>query len=230
MATYVLIPGAGSDSWYWHLVAPRLVALGHDVLAPDLPVGEAGVTFSDYADVVVEAIGSRTDLVVVAQSLGGFTGPIVCERLPADLLVLVAAMVPRPHETAGEWWANTGHDEAMRAAAVRDGRPEPDMQDVETLFFHDVPTEVTAAAMRRGTRAESDSMFATPWPLAAWPDVPTKFLLCRDDRLFPADFQRRVVGERLGIVPDEMPGGHLPALAHPEELVVRLEAYRGEVG
>jgi hypothetical protein len=139
-------------------------------------------------------------------------------------------MVPRPRETAGEWWANTEHDEALRAAAVRDGRPEPDMQDVETLFFHDVPTEVTAAAMRRGARAESDSMFATPWPLAAWPDVPTKFLLCRDDRLFPADFQRRVVGERLGIVPDEMPGGHLPALAHPEELVVRLEAYRGEVG
>ena len=37
---------------------------------------------------------------------------------------------------------------------------------------------------------------------------------------------RRVVRERLGIVPDEMDGGHLPALARPRELVERLEAYR----
>ena len=54
MATYVLIPGAGSDPWYWHLVAPRLAALGHDVVNPDLPIGGAGVTFSDYADAVVD--------------------------------------------------------------------------------------------------------------------------------------------------------------------------------
>ena len=65
-----------------------------------------------------------------------------------------------------------------------------------------------------------------PWPLAARPDVPTRFLLCRDDRFFPADFQRRVVRERLGVVPDEMDGGHLPALSRPIELVDRLEAYR----
>jgi hypothetical protein len=59
--------------------------------------------------------------------------------------------------------------------------------------------------------------------------VPTRFLLCRDDRFFAADFQRRVVRERLGIVPDEMTSGHLPALAHPLELVERLEAYRAEL-
>ncbi len=59
--------------------------------------------------------------------------------------------------------------------------------------------------------------------------MPTRFLLCRDDRFFPAEFQRRVVRERLGIEPDEMDGGHLPALAHPDELVERLEAYRAEV-
>ena len=37
---------------------------------------------------------------------------------------------------------------------------------------------------------------------------------------------RRVVSERLGITPDEMSSGHLPALAHPKELADRLEAYR----
>jgi len=37
MATYVLIPGAGSDSWYWHLIVPELAARGHEVVAVDLP-------------------------------------------------------------------------------------------------------------------------------------------------------------------------------------------------
>jgi hypothetical protein len=55
--------------------------------------------------------------------------------------------------------------------------------------------------------------------------VSTRFLLCRDDRFFPATFQRRVVHERLGIVADEMVSGHLPALANPRELADRLLAY-----
>lgn len=214
MATYVLIPGAGSDSWYWHLVAPRLRDLGHDVVAVDLPCDDDHAGLSEYVDAVVEAIGDRRgDLILVAQSMAGLTAPIVCTRVPVDLLVLVAAMVPSPGETPGDWWANTGHAPAIENA------------DLETLFFHDVPPDIAAQAMAGG-RNQSTRPFADPWPLAAWPDVPTRFLLCRDDRFFPADFQRRVVKERLGITPDEMDGGHLPALAHPDELVTRLESYR----
>jgi len=37
---------------------------------------------------------------------------------------------------------------------------------------------------------------------------------------------RRVVRERLGLTPDEIASGHLPALSRPEELVERLETYR----
>ena len=66
-----------------------------------------------------------------------------------------------------------------------------------------------------------------PWPLTVWPDVPTRVLVGRDDRLFPADFQRRVARERLGIEADEIDGGHLLALSEPELVVGRLEAYLG---
>jgi pimeloyl-ACP methyl ester carboxylesterase len=210
--TYVLIHGASSDSWYWHRVVPLLRELGQDVVAPDLPSDDDAAGLSEYADAVVEAIGDRTDLILVAQSLAGFTAPLVCERLPVDLLVMVAAMVPAPGEPPGEWWANTGYPET-----------EGDMM---TKFFNDVPPDVVAEAMSRGARDQAATPFAKPWPLSAWPDVPTKFLLCRDDRFFPADFLRRVVKDRLGITPDEMDSGHLPALAHPADLVARLEAYR----
>jgi pimeloyl-ACP methyl ester carboxylesterase len=226
VATYVLIHGAASDSWYWHLVVPELRARGHEVIAPDLPSGDDSAGLSEYTDVVVDAIGDRTDLVVVAQSMGGFTGPLVCARVPVSLLVLVAAMVPLPGEPPGEWWATTGFEQAKREQAERDGRPSDGTFDVMAEFFHDVPPDVVSEAFARGERDQSGTPFEKPWPLAAWPDVPTRFLLCRDDRFFPAGFMRGVVRERLGITPDEMDGGHLPALSRPKELADRLEAYR----
>jgi pimeloyl-ACP methyl ester carboxylesterase len=218
VATYVLIHGAGSDSWYWHLVVPRLEALGHDVVAVDLPCDDDGAGLEDYAGTVVEAVeaaGRRDELILVAQSMAGFTAPLVCDRLPVRLLVLLAAMVPRPGESPGDWWANTGHRS-----------PEP--FDPEAVFTHDLPPDLAAASLDH-VREQSGTPFEKPWPLAAWPDVPTRFLLCRDDRFFTAEFQRRVVAERLGIVPAEMGGGHLPALARPAELVERLERFRADL-
>ncbi|MEY2452204.1 MAG: hypothetical protein QOD92_1778 [Acidimicrobiaceae bacterium] len=225
MANYVLIPGAGSDSWYWHLVVPELQARGHDVVTPDLPIDDDSAGLAEYLEVVLDAVGDRRDLIVVAQSMGGFTAPLLCDRVPVDLMILVAAMVPAPGESPGEWWANTGQAEAKRANDEREGRPTDGDFDPFVTFLHDVPPEVAAESAHH-VFEQSGTPFQKPWPLPAWPDVPTRFLLCRDDRLFPADFQRRVVKERLGITPDEMDGGHLPALSRPLELVERLEAFR----
>jgi pimeloyl-ACP methyl ester carboxylesterase len=219
MATFVLLPGAGSDSWYWHLVAPELAAAGHDVLAVDLPVADERAGLVDYADVVVDAIGERCDVVLVAQSLSGLVAPLVCVRVPVALLVMVAAMVPSPGETGGEWWVNTGHAEARG--------PDASDDPVE-MFLHDVPDDVARESAQH-VHPQAGKVFEAPWPLDAWPDVSTRFLLCRDDRFFPAEFQRRVVQDRLGFVPDEMDGGHLPALSRPHELSQRLLAYLDEV-
>ena len=228
MATFVLIPGAGGDAWYWHRVVPQLRAVGHNVVAVDLPGDDERAGLREYADAVVDAIGPRRDLVLVAQSMAGFTAPLVCQRVPVDLMVLVAAMVPVPGETPGDWWANTGHAEAVRAKAAHDGRPVDAEFDPVEVFLHDLPPDVLAEATARPPRDQSGTPFEQPWPLERWPPVATRFLLCRHDRFFPAPFQRRVVRERLGFTPDEMDGGHLPALAHPEELAARLVAYRAE--
>jgi pimeloyl-ACP methyl ester carboxylesterase len=215
VANYVLIHGAGGDSWYWHLVGPQLAAMGHDVVAVDLPCDDDRAGFSEYAECVVDAAaGTGGDAIVVAQSLGGFTAPLVCDRLDVSLIVLVAAMVPRAGESPGEWWSNTGH-------------VFPDPFDPEEVFAHDLPPDVAADLATR-LRPQSDTPFKKAWPLDAWPDVPTRFLLCREDRFFPAPFLRRVVRERLGITPDEMGGGHLAALARPAELVEWLERDRLE--
>lgn len=226
--TFILIPGAGGRAWYWHLVEPELRRRGYDAVAVELPAGDANAGLPQYVAAVLEAIGNRTNLVLVAQSLGGFTAPLVCARVPVRLLVLVNAMVPRPGETPGEWWGNTGQAEAKRANDAREGGSPDAGFDLATDFFHDVPSDIFAEAMRQGA-PQSEAVFESRFDLAAWPDVPTRVLVGRDDRFFPADFQRRVACERLGVEPDEMPGGHLVALSRPEDLAERLAAYAADL-
>jgi pimeloyl-ACP methyl ester carboxylesterase len=212
VATFALIHGGGGSSWDWHLVVPELRAHGHDAVAVDLPSEEESAGWSEYVDTVVEAVGDRSDLIVVGHSLGGFTAPLVCARVPAKLLVLLAAMIPAPGELFADWWTNAGYEEG----------------GYEDVFYHDVPPELAAEARRR-ERGEDSQALGQPWPLASWPTTPTRYLLCRDDRMFPAAWARRHARERLGIEADEMDGGHYITLSRPRELAGRLAAYAAGV-
>jgi pimeloyl-ACP methyl ester carboxylesterase len=223
--TFVLLPGAGGESWYWHRVAPLLRANGHEVISPDLPAADDAAGLREYADVAVDAIGERGDLVVVAQSMAAFFAPLLCDRADVRQLILVAPMIPARGESPGEWWQSSGQTPAQREQDEREGRDPDAPFDVMTAFFHDVPQEVVDEAFARGEPRQSDTPFAEPWPLDAWPDVPTRVITGRHDRLFPLDFMRRLARERLGVEADVIGSGHLPALSRPQELADRLEAY-----
>jgi pimeloyl-ACP methyl ester carboxylesterase len=215
-ATFVPVHAAGDGAWSWHLVEAELRARGHDVVAIDLP-GDESVSLWDYADAIVRAVGNRPNLVLVAHSFGGFTAPLVCTRRPVDALVFVTAMIPTPGEAPADWWANTGHTAARQQLGLEG--------DDTWTYYHDVPPDLAAEALQRSRAHPSERAYREPWPLAAWPDVATRFLLCRQDRLFPAAWMRALVRERLGITPDEIDCGHLPALARPHELAGRLLEY-----
>jgi pimeloyl-ACP methyl ester carboxylesterase len=88
--------------------------------------------------------------------------------------------------------------------------------DLDTYFLHDVPPEVLTGGPE--PRDESEAAFASPCDFTAWPDIPIRVVAGRDDRFFPAEFQRRLAKDRLGVDADVLPGGHLIALAHPEPL------------
>jgi hypothetical protein len=169
---------------------------------------------------VVNAIGTSGDLVVVAQSYGGFTAPLVADRLQAQGLVLVAGMIPAPGEAPADWWENTGYRPAVEEQARRDGGATGS-EDPFVVFYHDVPRPLAEEAMGR-ERSESQAAYHCPWPLEAWPDVPTRFILCTEDRFFPPAFMRQVVSMRLGITPDEIAAGHCVALSRPKELADML--------
>jgi pimeloyl-ACP methyl ester carboxylesterase len=227
MACFVLVPGAGGTAWYWHRVVPLLRDAGHEAIAVDLPGDDEHAGLDVYAELVVRAIGQRDPVILVAQSLGGFTAPLVCARHAVAMLVFVNAMIPNPGETAGDWWGHTGSLEARTNAAKQHGYSTE--FDLATYFLHDVPEDV----IREGEghqRPEAKIVFTQPCRFEAWPRVPLKVLAGKDDRFFPRDFQARIARERLHSDIDEIAGGHLIALSNPRGLADRLLAYCSELG
>jgi pimeloyl-ACP methyl ester carboxylesterase len=222
MSSFVLIPGAGGAAWYWHRVVPLLEGAGHGAVAVDLPADDERAGLATYAERALESIGSNTDVVLVAQSLGGFTAPLVCKQGQVRRLIFVNAMIPKPGETAGEWWGNTRSEQAREEAARRGGYSTE--FDLETYFLHDVPPEVVAESEKH-ERPEAKVVFGEPCRFEAWPKIPIHVIASQDDRFFPLDFQRRVANERLGLGVDVMPGGHLVALSNPRELSEKLLSY-----
>lgn len=217
---FVLVPGAGGTAWYWSRLVPVLEAAGHTTAPVDLPGDDETAGLPEYAALTLDAARGADDVVLVGQSLGAFTVPLVARDL-IDLgsapigIVLVNAMIPAPGETPGAWWDDVGQSAARVEAAEQGGWPVE--FDLETYFLHDVDPEV-AAEGEPYQRPEADAVFSSVCDITAWPDVPTRVVSGADDRFFPVAFQQRVARERLGVEPRVVPGGHLLALSQPQAL------------
>jgi len=142
VTTFVLVPGAGGNASYWRELVAELESRGHEALPVDIAQDDPALGLPEYADLVAAAIGPRTDAVLVAQSLGGFTAPMVPARRPVRMIVLVNAMIPLPGESPGEWGDATGADAAREAADEAAGRDRE--IDLERHFLHDLPDDVRA--------------------------------------------------------------------------------------
>lgn len=224
MSTFVVIHGGGDVGWSWHLVAAELRARGHDVLTPDLPADDDALTLDDYADAVVGLVGDRDGVVVVGHSFGAFTAPLVAERLSADLLVLMAGMIPVPGEPPERWWADSGYLAAAEAQSALDGGLTGN-EDPYVSFYNGVPRELAEEALRQERAHPSPAAMEGPWPLSEWPAVTTRYVVFADDRFFPPAFLRGLASERLGVLADELPGGHCAMLSHPAEIAGLLAGY-----
>ena len=221
MATFVLIPGAGGQATYWALLVPELQRRGHEAVAVDIAEDDPALGLPEYARIVELAIGDRRQAILVAQSLAGFTAPMVAT--PVSMIVLLNAMIPVPGETPGQWFEGTGAGQARLAADQAAGRSGE--FDVETHFLHDLSAQARAVLMAEPPRQPADTAFGQPCAFRRWPDVPLRVLIGAGDRFFPAEFQRRLAEDRLGIEADEIDGGHLVALANPAGLADQLHAY-----
>ena len=226
MATFVLLPGAASDAL---VLAPRRAAAARRPGIARSPSTCRATTTRRVRRVRRRrrrgdrAAGDGADeLVLVAQSMAGFTAPIVATRVPGR-----DDRARRGDDAgAGRVGRRLVDEHRLQARPIGEamaalGLPTEPF-DEAAVFLHDVPADVVAAVRgppqgRSPARRSRRRGRSPPGPTSRPGSCCAATTACSR-----AAFQRRVVGERLGIVPDEMAGGHLPALAHPAELADHL--------
>jgi len=225
---FVLVHGAYHGSWAWDFLKPALERLDHRVIAVDLPISDPTLGADEYARIVEEAIDPAMEPILVGHSMAGLVIPLVAARRPVHKLVFLAAFLPAIGMSAND----------QRGSEPIDGRVAPvssqwtDLGDdvwmigpktATELFFHDAPAATARWATQR-LRPQSYRIYAEPTPLAAWPDVESRSIVCREDRAINPEWVRSASTQRLGVKAAELPGGHSPFLARPAELARLLDS------
>ena len=82
-----------------------------------------------------------SDLVAVGHSPRGFTATLVCARIPVDLVVLLAAMIPAP----GELFSDRGPTPAIERAGTRTSSYDARREQVRALPKCDVQCHATGS-------------------------------------------------------------------------------------
>ncbi len=224
----VLVHGAYHGAWCWSRLQPELERLGHRVTSVDLPITDPALGAAGYAATVLAALGNTERPVLVGHSMGGLVIPLVAAQRPVSRLVFLAAFLPLPGRSVNE----------QRMTEAIDGRIPPrsaewmDLGDdvwavgpntATELFYHDLPADITAWAVAR-LRPQCYRAMNEPSPLARWPDVESRTIVCAGDRALNPDWLRAASRDRLGVEAIELPGGHSPFLSRPTELARAIDA------
>ncbi|HET7581911.1 MAG TPA: alpha/beta hydrolase [Candidatus Limnocylindria bacterium] len=229
MTTFVLVHGAWHGAWCWERLVPELEQRGHAALAVDLPVDDAAAGLAEYATVVEQELPAG-EVVLVGHSLGATVIPLVAAARPVSQLVFLCPVLRRPGSSLADqaaldadvssWDLGAGrtfYDDESSAWTAADA--------AIAAFYQDCDPETARWAASR-LRRQYWRYWEEPNPLAAWPDVERRAIVCQDDRLVDIGWARRTLPAELGVTPAELPGGHSPFLSRPAALAETLIARR----
>jgi pimeloyl-ACP methyl ester carboxylesterase len=214
MSDYVLLHGAWHGAWCWERIIPKLVGRGHRATAVDLRFGDPTVTAADWVAMVEDAIDRPEDTVVVAHSMSGYLAP----HVRASELVLLAALVP-------------GAPEVIRPEFIQEvGRQKDDAWDPDdayTFFYHDCERADADLAIKQLTpMAPPTSLSEEPRN----PGVPTRYIVCTEDRVIDRDISARVARARYDAEIVEIDAAHSPFWSKPAELADLITGSRTTAG
>jgi pimeloyl-ACP methyl ester carboxylesterase len=224
----VLVHGSYHGAWCWDRLRPELERRGHRVISMDLPISDPALGGTAYAQAVVDAIPDDSQPVLVGHSMGGLVVPLVASMRAVRGIVFLAAFLPVPGLSANDQRASEALDATYRPKTAEwtdlgDGVWMIGPATATEIFFHDAdPADARWATAR--LRPQAYRALEEKTPLVAWPDVPCRSIVCRDDHAIDPDWVRTAARDRLGTVAVELDGGHSPFLTRPDELAGVLDA------
>jgi pimeloyl-ACP methyl ester carboxylesterase len=215
---YVLVHGAWHGSWAWGLVIGPLRALGHDVIAVDLP--SSGPTISELGDFTADCATVQGaldrldgDAIVVGHSYGGqVISQATAGRPDVSHLVYVCAFMCDVGQSPTDineglpptWIEIAGDGLAARVTTARE------------TFFHDVDPQLAAQSQDR-LQLQSLTAASTPLSAAGWHDIDSTYIICEDDRAIPVDRQQQM--SRHASNTRRLNSSHSPFLSMPDAVI-----------
>lgn len=224
----VLVHGSYHGAWCWDRLVPELEARGHRVLTVDLPISDAAAGLAEYADAVEATVDGLTAPILVGHSMAGLVIPLVAERHALAKLIFLAAFVPEPGVSLGEQREREPIDGTvtLKTAEWTDLGDNVWMVGPNTateLFYPDARPGDAAWAVSQ-LRPQAYRFMSEPSPLSAWPDVPSRYIVCHDDVAINPHWCRSAARERLGTEAVEIAGAHSPFVTRPAELAELLHS------
>jgi len=138
-------------------------------------------------------------------------------------MVFLVALIPRPGVSILDQFRS---DRSMFQPEWIGKNPMND--DVALQFlYHDCPAGRIDWVLSTRVDFYAKRAMEEPCPLAAWPTVPSSYILCTDDRTINPVWQRKASRAWLGVDALELPGGHCPNVSRPERLADMLERCAG---
>ena len=231
MATIVLLHPFPVDARFWDDVTPTLAAMGHDVIAPDLPgfgqrAAEPGWTMNGEADRLATEIPDGA--AVVGLSMGGYLALALVARHPSTVGSLVLADTRAEAEPPEDMQARrdtaqalraNGTEEFVEAFVPRALGPHPRASVVERL---------TALASAQSAEAMADATLAIAGRdehtgTLATITAPTLVIVGEHDAITPPALSTAMAAAlphaALAIIGG---AGHMTAIEQPEEFAALL--------
>ncbi|MFE4974464.1 alpha/beta fold hydrolase [Kitasatospora sp. NPDC056651] len=229
--TVVLIHGAFADASGWNDVAASLLDDGYDVLAPP---NELRGLASDAADVASLLKSIKGPIVLAGHSYGGAVISQAAAGNPnVKALVYVSAFAPDVGESPAELSTKfAGSD----LAAALNQIPFTDRvgsgtdlfiqgEKFRSVFAGDLPesrTRLMSAEQRPVTLAG----FAEKATAAAWRDIPSWFVVSRQDKAIAPDLER-FEASRAKSRTVEIDSSHVSMMSHPDVVVRQIREAAG---
>ena len=222
MSLFALVHGGAHGGWCWELLVPELEKRGHTTVAPDLPIEERRRRRAGRTPGLSSTPSRRAKTTwsswVTRSEVSPFRWWRNCARSAA--WSISAAQVPAPGMSNLEYLATEpGAVIFAGAESLAEGEiPDEDDQVVgweraKAGFYHDVDDEVARQAWER-FRHQSFTVMTERTPLEVWPDVPSTYILMKEDRAVGQEWSRRRAKE-IGADLIEMEGSHSPFYSRP---------------
>ncbi|KAL3592077.1 hypothetical protein D5086_010717 [Populus alba] len=218
---FVLIHGSVAGAWIWYKVKPRLEEAGHRVTALDMAASGVNTqkieevrTFDLYNEPLMEFMAKLPEnekVVLVGHSLGGLNLAFAMEKFPEKF----AEIGPKDEEWQDTLFSFHGTPEEPHTC-VHMG-----FEFMKCKPFHLSSAEDLALQMllnRPGSLFVESLSKAKKFTDERYGSVPRVYIVCTEDLMMLASFQRWMIEQNGVKEVMEIPADHMPVFSTPAEL------------